>query len=281
MLSYFVALAHATAESAWTIARGSRYISMVISMILSAMKYKRVVDCLKWSCPAGATWKNLQRMAVLTLSLSRYHPPSLLPVLPLVNMPVHSNSFEIRPNCIQTLWSFEFIVIGVVGLWRRLQFTDSKLLTLVSQKTLVMCIHQRKWTAPWGCLARHGLPLVSASARHRYLLMSEMQWTVTRLFPAALAFPCCIWSSVQRSWAKLCGLWPSCGEKLKLDIQIVHIYTMHIYIYIICRNKLKTTTNHKTQVPATRYFLSHTQRSIRGETTIHRLLVCNNTPRAV
>ena len=162
MLSYFVALAHATAESAWTIARGSRYISMVISMILSAMKYKRVVDCLKWSCPAGATWKNLQRMAVLTLSLSlsRYHPPSLLPVLPLVNMPFHSNSFEIRPNCIQTLWSFEFILIGVSGLWRRLQFTDSKLLTLVSQETLVMCIHQRKCTALWGCLARHGLPLV-------------------------------------------------------------------------------------------------------------------------
>ena len=60
-----------------------------------------------------------------------------------------------------------------------------------------------------------------------------------------------------------------------------NLYISILYIYIICRNKLKTTTNHKTQVPATRYFLSHTQRSTRGETTIHRLLVCNNTPRAV
>ena len=40
--------------------RGCWYISIVISMILSAMKYSRVVDCLKWSCPAGAIWKNLQ-----------------------------------------------------------------------------------------------------------------------------------------------------------------------------------------------------------------------------
>jgi hypothetical protein len=107
-------------------------------------------------------------------------------------------------------------------------------MTLVSQETLVMCIinemsctlrlSSKAWLASG----------ISASARHRYLLMSEMQWTVTRLFPAALVFPCCIWSSVQRSWAKLCGLWPSCGEKLKLDIQIVYLYYTYIYHLSVC-----------------------------------------------
>ena len=75
---------------------------------------------------------------------------------------------------------------------------------------------------------------ISASARHRYLLMSEMQWIVTRLFPAALVFPCWIWSSVQRSWAKLCGLWPSCGEDLKLDLQIVYLYYTYISFICVC-----------------------------------------------
>jgi hypothetical protein len=229
------------------------------------------------------SWSDLKKPATHgcpnSLSLSRYHPPSLLPVLPLVNMPVHSNSFEIRPNCIQTLWSFEFILIGVGGLWRRLQFTDSKLLTLVSQKTLVMCIHQRKWTAPWGCLARHGLPLV-------YLLPHDIDifwcqrcnepWQGFFLLPwfshVAFDHP---FNVPGRSFA---GYGRRAGRNWNWTYKL---YISILYIYIICRNKLKTTTNHKTQVPATRYFLSHTQRSTRGETTIHRLLVCNNTPRAV
>ena len=234
MLSSFVALAHATAESASTIARGWWYISMVISMILSAMKYKRVVDCLKWSCPAGATWKNLQRMAVLTLSLSRYHPPSLLPVLPLVNMPVHSNSFEIRPNCIQTLWSFEFILIGVSGLWRRLQFTDSKLLTLVSQETLVMCIHQRKWTALWGCLARHGLPLV-------YLLPHDIDiFWCQRCNESWQGFFLLPWFShvgfdhpFNVPGRSFVGYGRRAGRNWNWTYKL-YIYTIHIYIIYLC-----------------------------------------------
>jgi len=206
--------------------------------------------------------------AFACLTFSEYARP-----LELLSDPsqLHTNALELRIYCYWSCW----VVAEIAVHWQQTFDTCvTKNAGHVHPSTKMNCtlrLSSKAWLASG----------ISASARHRYLLMSEMQWTVTRLFPAALAFPCCIWSSVQRSWAKLCGLWPSCGEKLKLDIQIVHIYTMHIYIYIICRNKLKTTTNHKTQVPATRYFLSHTQRSIRGETTIHRLLVCNNTPRAV
>ena len=231
MLSYFVALAHATAEFAWTIARGSRYISMVISMILSAMKYKRVVDCLKWSCPAGATWKNLQRMAVLTLSLSLSSAFAFACLtfseyaLPLKLLwdpsQLHTNALELR---IYSYWSW-WVVAEIAIHWQQTFDTcvtrNAGHVHPSTKKNCTLRLSSKAWLASG----------ISASARHRYLLMSEMQWTVTRLFPAALVFPCCIWSSVQRSWAKLCGLWPSCGEKLKLDIQIVYLYYTYIYIY--------------------------------------------------
>ena len=218
-----IAAAHTPAEAASTIARGCWYISMVISMILSAMKYKRVVDCLKWSCPAGAIWKNLQRMAVLTLSLSLSSAFAFacltfskhaLPLQLLWDPPqLHTNALELRIHS----WN--------CWLWRRVRFTDSNFLKIVTrnadpvhQSTKVNCtlrLSSKAWLASG----------ISAFAGHRYLLMSEMQWTATRLFPAALVFPCWIWSSVQRSWAKLCGLCPSCREKLKLDVRSAHIIT--------------------------------------------------------
>mmetsp|Transcript_40267 Transcript_40267/g.65091 ORF Transcript_40267/g.65091 Transcript_40267/m.65091 type:complete len:262 (-) Transcript_40267:980-1765(-) len=48
---------------------GSRRMSTVISRTLSAMKWRRVVDCLNISWPAGAIWKKVTKIRRLTLSL--------------------------------------------------------------------------------------------------------------------------------------------------------------------------------------------------------------------